>query len=293
MGNHPTFSDAAKQAKPVLYTGYNDVTFYVEDEQKEYLYVEIFSRLFSGDNIKLRRVFALGGKTKTLAAFQDWKNGLLSVPGYCFFVVDRDLDPYVGVQFILDDHLIYLEEYCLENYLVDELALLKTLQWKLHKDPANLQTIVEFGYWLSRTLDDFFRLFVAFVLCRKESLGENAGLSPYQFLENNGHRVDGTKVQRYIDDLRLAYCSKKGKTAAEFETDLDDLTNSIRADTQGNPKVVVSGKFLLASLHRYVTHLCQERVDYKLFVGFLVQNFSVESLGFLRLRVVDSIPKGA
>ena len=60
----PSRSPAGMAALDVFYSDFNDINFYVEDQEQEKLYEIIFKRLFP--RLKITRIFPLGGKAAVI-----------------------------------------------------------------------------------------------------------------------------------------------------------------------------------------------------------------------------------
>ena len=72
----------------------NDINIYIEDTGKEYLYEEVFKRLFNG-KYKINAIFSLGGKINVLKEFIR-KGNKDSKGNPNIFLLDGDFDKYIG-----------------------------------------------------------------------------------------------------------------------------------------------------------------------------------------------------
>ena len=59
-----SFSDEALLSRALFYTSNSTITIFVEDENKEFEYEEIFEKLFSDCQINIDCIFPSGGKAK-------------------------------------------------------------------------------------------------------------------------------------------------------------------------------------------------------------------------------------
>src|SRR4051812_24509150 len=103
----PIKTEAFLRGMDVLYFGFNDIEFYVEDEDQENLYLAIFKRLFPG--VKLEKIFPLGGKKNVRDEARLHVGNKKKV-----FVVDKDFDDLLGRKLSLPN-LFYLDRYSIEN----------------------------------------------------------------------------------------------------------------------------------------------------------------------------------
>lgn len=284
MGNIPSFSSTAISARSRLYSSHNDITIYVEDTTMQHFYLEIFRRLF-GSKIKLTRIFGLGGKGSLLREHTKYCSKGKPRP-LCIFIADRDLDPFLDICQIDDEVLFYLEEYCLENYFIEEAAFEAAIQWKLRCCPSEVsQNGVDFSGWYSNTVAGLLELFSAFVLCRKYNLGSNVQQSEYRFINNNCYTVNQAQIQQYVENLKIRYCSDFRCNESDFNKELEDVKEKIVSSCNGEIHKAVSGKYLVASMLRYASNVCKKNIDAELFLGMLVTNFEIEKLSFIRKRV--------
>jgi hypothetical protein len=110
----PAKSRSYLYAESVFFVQFNEVDFYVEDEDSESLYYAIFSRLFP--DIRIERIFPLGGKRAVLehAQRQDAPNSI--------YVLDKDFDDLLGIQ-LKKSNVFYLERFCIENHVLEPSAI--------------------------------------------------------------------------------------------------------------------------------------------------------------------------
>lgn len=111
----PVKSDSFMLGLDVLYDEFNDVSFYVEDEDQENLYHEVFKKLFDG--VKITKIFPLNGKGNVV------DDAKLNVGDRKkIYVVDKDFDDLHG-QIENIENLFYLNSYSIENYLFEDEAI--------------------------------------------------------------------------------------------------------------------------------------------------------------------------
>jgi hypothetical protein len=286
----PEFSEQGKGNRDIFYSGYNDITIFVEDEKLEHFYTYLFSDLLSG-YFDIKRVFPLGGKGPVLKQYKKYKNGEIELNNP-IFLLDRDLDPFLNIELIEDDMVIYLKDYCIENYLISEEAFCYSLSWQFQKQAKELLEEGIFRDWEIETLDTFFKLFIAYILCRKYELGTNVDQSPFKFIKNKSYVPDIDKISSYIDQLAHKFNDKYSKTRVEFEDELLRIENEILAQTHNNKKTVISGKYLFVSLYKYAQYLCvthdkKARLDENWFFGLLSEKMDQDRISFIKDRAVE------
>ena len=99
------------QAQDLFYTDFNDVSIFVEDQDKENLY---FCLLRSSiPNLRIEKIFPLGGKGPCLEHLRANPD-----PSLCAYIVDKDWDDLLGV-IVPHPNLIYLDRHSIESYFLD------------------------------------------------------------------------------------------------------------------------------------------------------------------------------
>lgn len=113
----PSFSDEYRSARSVFFHQFNDVDFYVEDEEQENFYLCILKKIFP--QICLENIFPLGGKQKLIKHAATPQPKRKSV-----YLLDKDFDDLLG-RLCKQANVFYLEKYCIENFLLEEKAFVK------------------------------------------------------------------------------------------------------------------------------------------------------------------------
>src|SRR5690242_16106460 len=91
----PARSQSGMAALDIFYADFNDVNFYVEDEEQENLYFAVLGKLFR--SLRIARIFPLGGKPAVLQHATASANEQVDV--FRAYIVDRDFDHLVGKEF--------------------------------------------------------------------------------------------------------------------------------------------------------------------------------------------------
>lgn len=158
-----TYSTAALAARDIFYEHFNDVNFYVEDRDQENLYHEIIGRLFP--RLKLEQVFSLDGKQNVLAHCTDLQNR--SRANRSVYILDKDFDDLLGIM-VKRPNLIYLDKYCIENFLLEELAIIQiALEAEPRKHPGQVKRNLDYGNFISAALRCLYACFNYFLQSRK------------------------------------------------------------------------------------------------------------------------------
>jgi hypothetical protein len=115
----PRKSNSYLFGQSAFFRQFNDIDFYVEDEDQESLYKEILSKLIP--EVRFVKVFPLNGKPNLLKHAATNSSTRKSV-----YLADKDFDDLLKKKIPLNN-IIYLERYSIENYLVESSALMKLI----------------------------------------------------------------------------------------------------------------------------------------------------------------------
>ncbi len=104
-------------AEDIFYLQFNEVSFYIEDEEQENFFFCILKKLFP--DIEISKIFPLNGKQNVIDECKRNIGDKRKV-----FIVDKDFDD------ILDkiediDNLFYLQRYSIENYLIEKDSIIE------------------------------------------------------------------------------------------------------------------------------------------------------------------------
>lgn len=126
-------------------------------------YKEIFSRVFEG-KYRIDTVFPLGDKPTVIMECS--KNQ--QVDGRRrIYIVDGDLDLLTGNNPILK-RLYVLKRYNIENYLIDENAIIAILDEEdLEKSADDIKTDFDFSNWIKENEEPLFELFVIYAIAKE------------------------------------------------------------------------------------------------------------------------------
>ncbi|POA28612.1 MULTISPECIES: DUF4435 domain-containing protein [unclassified Pseudomonas] len=157
-------SKAAKFATSVFYESFNDFDVYIEDTAPGYgkIFAAMFSRAMSS-SIALDKVFPLGARVDVIAAAKARQAAGGARPAV--YIVDGDLYMLAGEREALPGNVVVLPRYCIENFLLDEVAFVEIMDEE-HCDLASeeLKGRFDFEGWFDRStasLCSLFRVFAA------------------------------------------------------------------------------------------------------------------------------------
>lgn len=269
----PERSLAGRAALDIFYLEFNDVNFYVEDVDQENLYECILKKFFS--NIQIARIFPLGGKTNILRHAQDIVNK--STAPSKIYLVDKDFDDLLETVFS-DHRVVYLDRYCIENYLLEESALIELLiETYPKKKKEELIEDVSLSKTIDLCIDSLRPLFTLFFLTQKLKLGlRNCDSKPEEFcIPKKLWKLNEEAINSYAQEL-VNYA-----TAARVEPTLDDPYTDYRASPakSADAHSLISGKFLLAMIFHYIkSKYSLGSISFESFVFRMAKNSTLTSL---------------
>jgi len=112
----PTKNDAYKLGLDIFYVQFNEIFFYIEDEDQENFYFCILKKLFP--DIVFEKIFPLGGKNAVIEESEKYLIDKKKV-----FIVDKDYDDILN-RLVCNPNLFYLDRYSIENYLIEKESLI-------------------------------------------------------------------------------------------------------------------------------------------------------------------------
>lgn len=168
MDDELRFTDEGELNRYLFYSDLNEINFFVEDKDKEYEYETIFKRLFKG-KYKIASIIAANGKIGVKQAFEEFGEKDVNHPeNNNFYIVDGDFDRYIHKNdMIRNEHFIYLNKYNIENYFIDEKAVLKFAKGKLRLLDKSVYSVINFTYWKETITEQAGKLFCYIVQFRK------------------------------------------------------------------------------------------------------------------------------
>lgn len=242
----PSWSQDGLAARDIFFDSFNDVNFYVEDIDQENLYHLILSRLFP--EIKISQIFPLGGKAPVINHAMDpvnQPNAHRSI-----YIVDKDFDDLLG-HVIQRDNLFYLSKYCIENFLLEEAAVIEVAVEAQPKTSRQVHArTLLFSEYMRETIEKVTPLFKLFFVVQRLNLGlKNCDLKPESFsIKNHPEIIDTVLIKSYeIEVRKAAEQTNLFKSEDEF---IEFVSNAFPPSISND--INICGKFLLALTMHYM-----------------------------------------
>lgn len=276
MNDGLSYSNLGLSNRLLFYSDYNDINIIVEDEHKEFIYENIFQRMFN-NRIKINKILPMKGKKGVEKAFQEY--GCVYDGKPVIYLVDGDFDLVMGKQMICSPNYIYLEKYNIESYYIDEKAVLKYMAGKMKTIQKNVSDKIEYSNWVDMIYDAMKELFINYMIAQEVFPEEkNVGISPHTFFYKNGY-VNTEKIEEYINQLKCRI--------VDYDVKYDLYKGRFEIVLSGDTTRLVCGKYLLASLSNYLREKVKVKFKEDDFIYFLASSFDIKTLNFVRDRILN------
>ncbi|ATG42383.1 hypothetical protein PhaeoP18_00420 [Phaeobacter piscinae] len=267
----------------VFYVGFNEVNFYVEDAEQENLYFEILRKKFP--DVRLEKIFPLCGKPNVLQHAKDEGNS--EIP-HRVYILDKDFDDFLGKKEALDN-VFYLDRFCIENYVLDEDAL---IEFVVETDPKLKRDEIREHLGLEAVLpeigENLRELFAVFLLIQQEALGiPNCKEKPEKFCKSKRlWEPCPTLIGGYLTTVNTAL-DEKGANRLPSPAMPDPRFEDFR---KAAAETVVSGKFWLAMVFHYIkSKYGLGSITFPSFVFRTAKNCSFSSMDAFAAEVKEAL----
>lgn len=176
----PAKSSVYRAAEDIFYIQFNDISFYIEDENQENFYHSILSNLFPDINIE--KIFPLGGKDNVIEHCNTCNEIKKQI-----YLVDKDFDDLLNKK-VNRENLFYLNRYSIENYLDDKESY---IEYIISEHPTLNRNLVEADLNINEILENVLNvlkelILLHFVVQSKCPALKNISLSYERFVDYNG-----------------------------------------------------------------------------------------------------------
>lgn len=272
----PEKTDSFLSGQDILYQQFNDIDFYVEDENQENFYYTALKKVLP--NIRIEKIFPLNGKTNVAT-----QSALTLGDKRKVYIVDKDFDDILGIK-ITRANLFYLERYSIENYALEQNAIAEFIieeKPRLNKPQINLQ------FNLDNVLQDAYNLFkeliCVYLTIQKHYLGiENVNHGPERFCNfsptgsyrNPDYNNYKSSVENALKlkDRRLSLNRQIKLLGIHFKKSITSINNIIH----------IPGKYILKFIKsRIERHFRLPSINMESFTFRLIKNCELSSLLYI------------
>ncbi len=178
----------------------NDVDVFIEDSNDEEFYKALLGRLTAGK--KINKIISCKCKTELIKACEADQSDRERKRIY---LADGDLDLIVDTNRSDLKYLFVLERYCIENYLLDEEAILEMLHTNIVLDKAAIKKQLTFTNYLKSISNVLVDMFLHYAISHYHKMGtKTVSISVGTFCKQAKSItvLDISKIELKIQELR-------------------------------------------------------------------------------------------
>lgn len=276
----PVRSPDGQAALDIFYDDFNDVHFFVEDEDQENLYEVVLRKLFP--TLRIAKVIPLGGKQAVLAHAMG--SSARDEAPFGAYLLDKDFDDLLGAC-VAHEAVFYLDRFCIENYFLDPDAVVEVVVESQPKEKRRtIQQTLDIQAKLTALAESSRDLFMLFFCAQRFDLGiKNCGLAPERFCtQNQRWELDADAVRAYADQVVRVASETEHRLQLVEPLTHPEVANLRHADVHR----VVSGKHICTLLFHFVkTKYNLGSITFESFVFRLAKNSSIVPLLGLALSI--------
>lgn len=238
-------SDNAIIASQVFNLHDTDLIVYVEDHDdngvSEKFYEIILKRIFDGKQLEVKTT---GGREKVIRLNQVF----LDNPTYnALFIIDGDFKILHTPSEIIPRGLFRLEKYCIENYLIQEAAIITVLcENHTSMKTQQISEMLNFKKWEEHICSSTHNLVILYAVCDRLRLGKIK--TSKRKLEEYKHNEHGILSLEAISSIEIQI---NNALYSKSEAQVEDMKSNIKQviqDKNLTPMDTLSGKSLLLPL---------------------------------------------
>lgn len=276
----PVLTDSFLAGQDILYTQFNDVSFYVEDTEQEHLYFNILKRLFN--DVQFEKIFPLNGKPNLKNHARNNLEDKTKI-----YIADIDFEDILGIREELDN-IFYLNKYSIENFLIEKGGFFEIIR---EKTPKLKDSDIELLFDLDKSLRQFTpilsELSCTFIVIQKFSLRkEYFGLNPTRDLDLDATPavIRNRFLPEFFEETETLLKAIDGRFSLKSKClSFKKHFNSINDALQNIP-----GKYILKIIKhqleraRLINQISLETLTYK-----LSKECNLDSLDYLRGEIIE------
>jgi hypothetical protein len=243
----PTKSNSYLKGQDIFYVQFNDIFFYIEDENQENFFFCILKKLFP--SIRLGKIFPLGGKEIVLEESRKNTGNKSKV-----YIVDKDFDDILK-RAENRANLFYLDRYSIENYLIENDSFIEYIiseRPRIRRDSIISSfdldnTILNIGI----TLRD---LIILYILVQQHSLGiKNIDQNCERYINYNGvFTLKSDQFLIYKSEVEEKLRTKDGRLSIERQMKI--IKKAVLLESNDSYITHVPGKYLMKMIKFHIEH---------------------------------------
>lgn len=276
----PELTNSFLEGQDIFYTQFNEVSFYVEDTDQEHLYFNILKRLL--ENVKFEKIFPLNGKENLKNHARDNIGNKDKI-----YIADIDFEDILETKEEIEN-VFYLNNYSIENHLVDKKGLFELIREKSPKlKDSDISNLFDLNSSLKQCKAILSELACTFIVIQKYSLGkEYFGLNPPRDINFRHYpaTIKNNFLSNYFNQIEQLLKLQDGRFT------LKSKQNSFKKHFNSLSKLIknVPGKYILNILKYQlekaglIVQISLETFTYK-----LSKEGSLESFEILKNEIIE------
>lgn len=280
MDNNSTLvlTDKYLQNYDLFFLSWNEVTFFIEDTNKERFFYNILKKIYP--NSRLDKVIALNGKRNVI---EHCKNNLNSnLDQKRIYVVDLDFDKLLEIKDPVKG-LVYLRKYSIENYLIDELTLIefvRNFNPNIETDDE-IRSLINLDLILSSLISYYSDLTIAIYSNMLFRLGKEflaIDVNRCFSFNNEGISIRNNDIEVYVFEIKELIGNLRWEAAKI------NLVSKIREDKEWLD--LIPGKYILNFIRNYLkARKIIAQLDSEVFFYQLTKESTATSFSDLKRKI--------
>ena len=198
-----------------------------------------------------------------------------------------DFDFLLKKDIIENPHFIYLEKYEIENYIVDENAIIRFLKNELECMESKAKSILKYDIWIKETYKKLYKLFIMYLIVQKYKIElHNTKGNENSYFSESGS-VNKPKIENYYNILKQKLLEKD----KDIEIEIQEIDNIVKFEYGSDMSKLIKGKYLIIGIRKYLSYIIssktktRRKVNEKFLIDYLFDFFDKSSLLFIKNKV--------
>lgn len=250
----------------------------VEDSKKEYVYEQIFKQLFDKKFLFL----GIGGKQNIIKNYDEIKHYLKNKMFLC--IMDGDFDRYIYPDdLLIDNNVLYLKTYNIENYLINECAFRDFVKGKVKLTDNDLDKCYNFVEWINYIIQESKELFLCYCFIKKNIPEERSvSISASRFFNDKNGIVKKDQIYNFVNSIK----EKKGEDY--FTSEVQQINERYMSISNRKDYFdFICGKFLMNTLMYRIKGIRNTNISVEDLIWWLVNRIDKNNF----VDIIDKVDK--
>ncbi len=246
----PSYSQKAFKALTYLFSPYNDIEIYVEDDLNRNMYEILIERILEG-KAKVKRIFPLSGRHEVIKACIADQIGSRKR----LYIIDGDIDLLIGREKPELRYLYRLGVYTSENLLLSEIAAVEVSRDNLpNADKSEIKLLIEINTLIQDAVEKLKPLFIIYAVKHllefRDSNQIQIETTKYKVEKLGDDQPDGiciseTKISKRISEIKTQLIKTYGYSQNDIDSAISQIENNLPYETSQLAKFISAKTYLL------------------------------------------------